>query len=399
MSNTDDSAWATPNLANLKIAMYLRLLVGGGAERVMLNLAKGLLQKGIQVDLVLNTKAGAYLDEVPESIRIIDLKAPRLLQGLPKLANYLRQEQPLILLSALHYTNEVAIWATRLSGAKTKVIVAEHNTLSAHAKHCKAERFSPLLARWFYPWADGVICVSQSAAMDLAQVTHMTPEQIKVIYNPVITPEMLAQAAISPQHPWLEPGEPPVILGVGRLGLQKDFQTLITAFSQVVKSRSARLMILGSGSERGSLERLAQDLGVAEHVHFAGFVQNPYAYISRAAVLVLSSRWEGLPTVLVESLALRTPVVSTDCPSGPREILSQGKFGALVPVENPDAIASSILETLESPSLTTPIDDALAQHLQQFTLETVTEQYIQYFYEVLGVSRTQAGQSPKRRSA
>lgn len=395
-ANSADRDLAKPN--NLKIAIYLRLLSGGGAERVILNLAEGLAQKGFQIDLVLNTKAGPYLESVPQSIQIVDLNAPRLLSGLPKLVQYLQREKPQILLAALHYTNEVAIWATRLSGTKTKVVVAEHNTLSAQAKHCKTDRFSSLLSRWFYPLAHGVVAVSEAAAIDLAQITQINPHQIRVIYNPVITPRMLAQAKEPPCHPWLEVDNPPLILGIGRLDAQKNFSALIRAFSQVLPKKSARLMILGSGPERAALQNLTQELDITQYVHFAGFVKNPYTYIARASVFVLSSRWEGLPTVLIESLALNTPVISTDCPSGPKEILAQGKYGSLVPLGNTNAMAVTILETLNNLSSTPFSDENIKQHLQKFTLETATEQYTRYFYEILGVSRTQSGQSPKRRN-
>jgi glycosyltransferase involved in cell wall biosynthesis len=359
--------------ATPRIAVYLRLLSGGGAERILINLMQGFLRRGVKVDLVLNKIDGPYLAQVPPEVRIVDLKATRLLVGLPKLARYLRQEKPTALLTGLHYTNEIAIWAKRLAGSSTRVVVSEHNTLSIHGPSRDSDRFSPLLAKLFYPWADGIVAVSHGVAKDLANVTGLPLNRIQVIYNPVITPDLLAKSKESVDHPWFAPGQPPVIIGVGRLNEQKDFPTLIRAFAQVLKTRPARLMILGVGPQRSQLNNLVRELGVKDEVTFVGFVQNPYPYMARAAVFVLSSIEEGLPTVLIEAMAVGTPVISTNCPSGPDEILDNGKYGLLIPVGNTEAIAQAILDVLSGNS--SSVDPAW---LDQFSLETATENYLDY---------------------
>ncbi|MBE9221485.1 glycosyltransferase [Cyanobacterium stanieri LEGE 03274] len=358
-----------------KVAFYLRMLSGGGAEKVIINLTKGLVEKGITVDLILNIPAGPYLKEVSPEVRIITLGTPKLLKGLPKLVNYLKKEKPQILFSAMHYNNEIAIWAKYLARVKTKVIVSEHNTLSVHAKNqTGSEKWSPLFAKLFYPLANEIVTVSHGSAKDLAKVTGIPPSKIKVIYNPVITPELLAKAQQSINHPWFEAQQPPVILAVGRLNQQKDYPTLIKAFAKVKQIKPCRLMILGQGPEKKKLNDLINQLNLKEDIILQGFVENPYAYMKKATMLVLSSQWEGLPTVLIESLAVGTSVVSTNCPSGPEEILDHGKYGTLVPILDVKLLSEAILDILSG-----EIKSIDTEWLEQFTLAKVTQQYVDLF--------------------
>jgi glycosyltransferase involved in cell wall biosynthesis len=332
------------------IALFLPSLRGGGAEKVMVNLALGFVEQGLKVDLVLAKAEGPYLSRVPEEVRVVDLGARRVLYSLPGLVRYLRRERPQAMLSALNYANIVAIWAKLLARVQTHLVVSERNTLSCSTQNASSVRVKllPLLIKIFYPYADAVVAVSHGVAEDLITMTGLPMEKVKVIYNPVITPELFAKAEEPLGHPWFRPGEPPVVLGVGRLTKQKDFPTLIRAFALVRKERPARLMILGEGEERPKLETLARELGIEEDFVLPGFVENPYKYMKRASAFVLSSRWEGLPAVLIEALALGVPVISTNCPSGPAEILEHGKWGCLVPVGEPHLLARAILEILQN---------------------------------------------------
>jgi glycosyltransferase involved in cell wall biosynthesis len=332
------------------IALFLPSLRGGGAEKVMVNLALGFVEQGLKVDLVLAKAEGPYLSRVPEEVRVVDLGARRVLYSLPGLVRYLRRERPQAMLSALNYANIVAIWAKLLARVQMHLVVSERNTLSCSTQNASSVRVKllPLLIKIFYPYADAVVAVSHGVAEDLITMTGLPMEKVKVIYNPVITPELFVKAEEPLDHPWFRPGEPPVVLGVGRLTKQKDFPTLIRAFALVRKERPARLMILGEGEERPKLETLARELGIEEDFVLPGFVENPYKYMKRASAFVLSSRWEGLPAVLIEALALGVPVISTNCPSGPAEILEHGKWGCLVPVGEPHLLARAILEILQN---------------------------------------------------
>jgi glycosyltransferase involved in cell wall biosynthesis len=356
-----------------KVSVFLPSLTGGGAERSMLNLAQGLAQCGCTVDLVLAQARGPYLNDVDNTIRLVDLKASRVLASLPALVHYLRHEQPIALISALNYANVVILWARRLAGVPTRVLVNEQNTISrsAHNSAQWRQRMVPYLVRHFYPWADYVVGNSRGVVDDLIQVTGLPPERIKLLYNPVVTPAVQKKARMHLNHPWFEPGQPPVILAVGRLTKQKDFPTLIRAFAQLLQTRPARLIILGEGLDRQVLEAMVKQLGVDNNVAMPGFVENPYAYMSRAALYVLSSQWEGLPTVLIEALYCGSPIVATDCPSGSREILANGKYGVLVPVGDVACLTKAMEAGLEGKT-PRPTEESW----RPYSLEVVANQYI-----------------------
>ena len=363
-----------------KVALFLPSLRGGGAERVMVNLARGFYDQGINVDLVLAKAEGPYLSEVPAGVRVIDLHSSRVLFSLPGLVRYLRRERPQSILSAMDHANIVAIWARKLSGVPCRVIVSVHNTLSrttAHSSNLRV-RLIPNLIRIFYPWADDIVTVSNGVADDFASTIGLQRERIKVIYNPVITPELFEKAREPLDHPWFAAGQPPVVLSVGRLTKQKDYPTLIRAFALVRRKYPARLMILGEGEERAKLEALAQELGLQDDISLPGFVDNPYAYMARAAVFVLSSAWEGLPTVLIEAMAVGRPVIATDCPSGPAEILENGKWGKLVPVGDVEALAEAIAHKISSPMQKSRLDVC-----ERFRMDKVIAQYIYVLTEVV----------------
>jgi glycosyltransferase involved in cell wall biosynthesis len=355
------------------IAFFLPSVRGGGAQRVIVNLAQGMVERGLRVDLVLGTAQGVFLDHLPAEVRVVDLSAGRLVRSLLPLARYIRRERPRILVSSMTHANLIALWAARLARRSTRVMVTVHNTMSESTPDGRGlgGRLSLPLLRAFYPWADSIVAVSRGAADDLARTTGLPRERVEVIYNPVITPAILAQARQAPDHPWFAPGQPPVILGVGRLTRQKDFPTLIRAFAEVRQRRPARLIVLGEGEDRQSLERLIAELGLNGDVALPGFRDDAMAFMAGSALFVLSSAWEGLPTVLIEALAAGTRVVSTDCPSGPREILQDGRLGALVPVGDAPALARAILDALNAPPGGAPADA-----LVPFTRDAAVDNYL-----------------------
>jgi glycosyltransferase involved in cell wall biosynthesis len=361
------------------VAIFLMDVQGGGAERVMLNLAEGLAQSGLNVDLVLVQAVGEYLEALPASIRLVTLDCPRLISAVPALRRYLQENRPKALISALEDTNIIAVIAKRLARVPTRLIVTVHNQLSQEVKHAKnlKRRWVPFLLRWIYPGADAVVGVSKGVVADLSQF-GIAPSLTHTIYNPIITPSFLARSAIPVDHPWFNSSQPPVILGVGRLNEQKDFVTLIRAFARLRQQRSARLMILGEGPERQRLEALVAELNLGDDVSLPGFVPNPYDYMAAAGLVALSSAWEGFGNVLVEAMAMGTPVVSTNCDSGPAEILRNGQYGQLVPVGDELAMAHAMLATLDQ----TTCADTLKQRANDFSLDRVLQEY----HQVLALS-------------
>jgi glycosyltransferase involved in cell wall biosynthesis len=395
------------------LAIFLRNLAGGGVERMRLHLAEAFMARGLAVELVLGERRGALADEVPAGLPVVELgraglpgarfaallampgdalllarpvllarKAPPTLAFLPGLARYLRQRQPLALLSATPYENLEALRARRLARcASTRVVISEHNNLARNLLDSKewARRHLAALMRRAYPEADAVVAVSDGVADQIAAATGLPRGRITTIHNPVVTPALLARAAEPVEEPWLAPGEPPLVMGAGRLVQQKDFPTLIRAFAIARAQRPLRLLIAGgartpanTATRQAELMRLAQDLGVAEDVRLAGHLRNPVAIMARAAVFVLSSRWEGFGNVLVEALVCGTPVISTDCPSGPAEILEFGRHGRLVPVEEPAAMAQAILATIASP----PDRTLLRARADSFTVDRAADLYL-----------------------
>ena len=361
---------ATGRSAPGPIAFFLPSVRGGGAQRVVVNLIQGITERAIPVDLVLATATGPFLKQLSDGVRLVDLRSNRLMGSLAPLIGYLRRERPRVVVSSMTHANLVTLWAARLAGTGTPVVVTVHNTLSqaANQRSALAGVLEPYLLRTFYPWSASVVAVSRGAADDLARTSGLPRDRVEVIYNPVITPEIVALARQAPDHPWFAPGQPPVILGVGRLTRQKDFPTLIRAFAEVRQRRSARLIILGEGEDRPVLEALVAELGLGEAVALPGFRDNAMAYIAGAAMFVLSSAWEGLPTVLIEALAAGTRVVSTDCPSGPREILEDGRLGSLVPVGDTAGLTAAMIDALEQPRAPYPAD-ALAPYTRDAAVD------------------------------
>lgn len=366
----------------IRIALFLPSLEGGGAERVMLTLANAISARGYAVDIVLASMHGPYLSGVSRQIRVIDLKAGRVSRSLLRLSSYLRRERPDVLLSGLNHANVVATMARHLAGTQTRLVLTEHSTISEEAARTRglAARAVYTLVRRLYPHADQIVAVSQAAARDLEQFTRLPAGTVRTIYNPFDLQGIREAANQEPSHPWLAQGQPPVILAMGRLTEAKDFPTLIRAFAAIHARHHARLLILGEGALRGNLEALVQEMGMdQEIIQMPGFVTNPYACLSHAALFVLSSRWEGLPGVLIEAMACGTPVISTDCPSGPREILEHGAWGRLVPVGDVTALAQAMDATLGTPRALLP---EVQRRARDFAQELAVEAYL----EALGLS-------------
>ena len=354
-----------------RIALFLPDLSGGGAERMMVNLARGFASRGLRVDMVLLRASGAYLSEIPHNVQIFDLHTPSAYLASPALIKYLRKQKPSALLSTLDLTNLVAIISAKMARPRTRVLVQVVNTVSQQYRTPVKKWLERRSLAWIYPKANAIIAASTGVADDLSAYTGIPAAKIQTIFFPTITANLEEKASQPVNHAWLCPGNIPVVMGVGRLTRQKDFGTLIRAASLLRAAKPVRLIILGEGEERTQLENLARELGLADDVDLPGFVDNPYAYLRRAAVFVLSSLWEGLPNSLIEAMACGCPVVSTDCPSGPSEILAGGRYGHLAPVGNPHSLAEAIGKALDGDTRKPP-----QSWLKKFELETVLDDYL-----------------------
>lgn len=368
-----------------RISLYVPNLDGGGAERMMVTLASAFAERGFQTDLVLAEARGPYLEKVAPGVRIVDLESPGVSASLPKLVRYLRRWKPTSLLATLSHASVIAVLGRRLAGVPTRVVIRESNMLFPYqAPGVQLSRLGALKTaiRLLYPLADAHIAVSQGVARDLQSFAKLRAENVHTIYNPVVTREVLEQARLVPDHPWFgadtvdgdTPGqpEPPVFLGVGRLGGQKDFATLLRAFAGVRRLRPARLLILGEGEKRSELEGLANELGVADDVSLPGFVENPFSFMARADTFVLSSRFEGLPGALIQAMACGCKVVSTDCPSGPGEILEGGALAPLVGIGDADALTEAMLHSLAATA-----NPKLQARALDFSEEKIIPQYLE----------------------
>ena len=334
-----------------RIALFLPTLDDGGAERVMLQLGAGFSARGHAVDLVVAIPGGPIESQIPSTVRVVDLAARRSVAALPSLVRYLRRERPAALLSTLEHSNILAVWAGRLARANTRVVLREASVLLPRDQmHGLRPHVQRALMRRVYPGASAIVAVSKSVEQDLIDGLGIAPAQIRTIYNPVVGPDLHQKADATLDDPWFAAGAPPVILGVGRLAPVKDFPTLLRAFAKVRARRAVRLVILGEGKERVTLEALARELGVQADVQLRGYDPNPFRYMRRSAVFVLSSLFEGLPGALIQAMACGCRVISTDCPGGSREIIEAGasrSLAQLVPMRDPTQLAAAIVALLD----------------------------------------------------
>ncbi len=364
------------NLKNLNPCLTFFFATSGhsGVDRLVKNLLIELASREIQVNLLKIHGHGPYIDEKLPGLQVINFQTSHVNSAYPALVDYLRTVSPPALLTDKDRVNRIALWARHRARVSTRLVIRVGTTVSENlARRGFLHRFIQYYSiRHFYPWADAIVVPSEGAASDLIKIGNLRKELVKVIPSPVITGKMLEQADQPFDHPWLRPNCPPVILGAGELCARKDFATLIRAFAIVRKQRDCRLIILGKGRQKDSLLRLAGELEVDTDVSFPGFVTNPYVFMKKASVFILSSRCEGAPVVLMEAIGLGTPVVSTDCPSGPREILMGGKLGPLVPMGDPDAMAKAIVSVLDNP----PDRDILKRAARRFTVKESVDKYL-----------------------
>ena len=396
-----------------RLAILIPTLGGGGAERVSVLLSSGFLDSGCGVDLLLRDLVCSYPDDLPAGVRLffvahrnadetrraferlpvapeaLTSETPRLSFRFPRLAlsravkrdqltlmtssslpswavaigAYIDRQRPDAILAMLTSSVAAATMGVRIASHRVRTVAVLHNVFRSRREIRRARRS--------YPHADAAVGVSLGVSSELARYSGVSHDQLHTVYNPAVPADLPRLVRETPAHRWIREPGPPLIISAGRLHRQKDFPSLLAAFAQLLAQQPARLIVLGEGPERSYLLRLAHELGISEHIDFPGFVGNPYAYMARARLFVLSSRHEGLPTVLIEAMACGCPVVSTDCPFGPDEILERGRWGELVPVGDPPALAGAMTRALNS----SPRKAALRKRASFFSLENAVTRY------------------------
>jgi len=358
------------------LALFCDDLEGGGVQRMTINLANHLVMEGFEVDLLLTRSNGPFKRLLDPSVNIVDLGYNRVLLSIPAVIRYLRTRRPEGMLCAITNVNIVGIVAGLLSRTQTRIVISERNHLSTASTNAPGWRkrvLLPLLARLFYAKADAIVGISDGVTDDLEKTLGLPRSLLTTIYNPVVTPGMVAMLSVDVNHQWLIEKQQPVLVTSGRLVPQKDYPTLLKAFRILRQHRACRLLVLGEGEDRTELELLAGSLGIRDDVDFLGFVSNPLAYIIKCDLFVLASAWEGFGNVLVEALYCGLSIVATDCSSGPSEILQHGRYGTLTPVGDVEALAAAMGAQLDSP---------VSQVKQKersldFSVEIISKQYLQ----------------------
>ncbi|MEN8175417.1 MAG: glycosyltransferase [Pseudomonadota bacterium] len=353
----------------------------GGIGRVIINLANGMAAQGHQVDLLFARPGAHDAPQLDPTVGIHIIGGRKGLSTLPGLLRYLRKHRPAVLMTNKEWANQVAFVANRIGGVGVPNVIRVGTVGSAALAQRGAlkRRLRAFAMRLSYGGATRFIANSSGVRNDLVGNFGVDADRVDVIFNPIIPPEIEELAAAQPDHPWLRQADIPVLVAVGRLVEPKDYPTLLRAFAHVKARRPCRLVILGEGQKRAELENLAGKLDVADDLAMPGFTANPFGWYAQASLFVLSSKREGFPNVIAESLATGAPVVATDCHSGPREILADGRYGRLVPVGDDHALAAAILDTLDAP----PDRQHQRSGATEFTRQRGTRHYLESFARCL----------------
>lgn len=391
MSDEIDGTTSGDPASRVRMMIYQPRMSPGGAQKITLTLLRHLDKERFDPVLVVRSREGEWLGEVPPNVPVLFLET-RVRFAWYKFKRLLQRTRPDVLLSMSSGGNLTACLAHLTARVECPLVVAEHNHFSLAWRTASRIRFQRvrLLKHILYRRADRVIAVSAGVGEDLIRSIGIKRSQLLVIHNPIVEPELLKRAEESVAHPWFL-DDVPIILAVGRLVLQKDYPTLLDAFCRVRLRGPTRLVILGDGELRDQLEDLARSRGVQDDVAFLGFVPNPPAYMKRCTVFVLSSRFEGFGNVLVEAMACGAPVVSTDCPSGPNEIISNGNSGLLVPVGDSRALAKAISALLDDDSFRGRISESGEERAKTFSVDNAVVLYGELLEELVKAHGNRGG--------
>ncbi|MGE0548993.1 MAG: glycosyltransferase [Kofleriaceae bacterium] len=361
----------------IKKVLFFRPTLGeGGADRVQLAVLRGLDRARYRASLVLVKKSGPFVEDVPDDVEVIELGSPRLALSVPALVRVLASERPHVVFCTCSASNVIAATAHGFARSDARLVLSERNALyrGRSAFHPK-QSLEVALKRLLYRRADLVTAVSQGVANELAERTGVPRAKISVVYNPMVDDDLITRAGDPIDHPWFAAGQPPIVLACARLVPQKDYRTLLHAFALVRRRIPCRLWVLGDGPLRAELEQHARDLGIADDVNFAGFDKNPFRFMARAKLLLHASRAEGLPGALIQSMACGTPVVSTDCDFGPREVVTHESNGYLAPVGDAAALASFCMRILTDPGHHHELASNARSSAQRFTSSSSLARY------------------------
>ncbi len=366
--------------------LFIRTTLGqGGADRVAVNLVNFLAREGFTVKLLLMKKEGEYLADIPHEVLICKKNVRNLWLFLPHLFRTIKAEKPDVVFSLDGGVNVLLGILAMIAHGPWKVVVSERNVLFPPGKSRLKFFLLTVLKFITYRFADGITAVSEGVRQELIRTLKLPAQKIEVVYNPLVTDELVAKASEPVNHPWFQyPRAIPVIVHAGRFVYQKDHSTLIRAFAKVNKHLQCRLFLLGDGPLKTAMQNLAASLGVSDNIYFAGFDKNPYKYFAQCDAFVLSSRHEGMPGVLIQALACGAPVISTNCTFGPEEILgSTGEYGILVPVEDANAMAQAITLVLSNAELKNKLKATARQAVLKFTPGIAVNSYIHSFRRLL----------------
>jgi glycosyltransferase involved in cell wall biosynthesis len=353
-----------------KISIFIPNLEGGGAEKSMAILANSFFERGYHVDLIMSNARGPFLEILNKRIVCIDLKSPSVFRSLFKLANYFRKNSPDAVLTALNYANVTAILARIISGKNFRLIISEQNN-NFNRKDTSNPGIKILglrfLVKTLYPLSDVIVSVSKELSDEIKRHIVFNKQKVKYINNAITFFYSKTEVELKINVPY--------IIAIGRLEYQKNYSLLIKAFKLLQKKKQINLLILGEGSQRKTLARLIQELGLNEKIFLPGFVMNPHEYLKKSELLVLSSDYEGLPTVLIEALLLDIPVVSTNCKTGPNEILEGGKWGRLVEPGDAEGLCQAMLDTLNDPN-----PPEVKKRAKDFSLDKTVDDYLKVLF-------------------
>lgn len=358
-----------------KLAVLISFSGAGGVEKMVMNLVREFAKQLPTLDLLVLRASGPHFSNIPDNVNVIHLKSKHTLTAIPELARYMKSSGVQTMLVAKDRATRAAIVARMLSGKDIRIVSRLGTNLSTALEHRSKLsgwlRTAPM--KWIYPKVNKIVAVSEGVRQDTLSLTKVSEENVCVIRNPVITTNIdNIESDQENLHSWLTDKNEFVIMGIGRLSVQKDFSCLLKAFSKVRNEHTCKLIILGEGKLRDALEEEAKQLEIDQDVALPGFQSNVLSWLKAADLFVLSSRWEGSPNALTEALATGTPSVSTRCPSGPNEVLNEGEFGALVEVGDYENLAKAIGTTIANPLP----PDTLKRAVDEYRAEISARHYL-----------------------